>query len=80
MIDLNTLFPATADVWIGGNDIASEGRWVWDESGDLITFNGLPFAVSSDSAAKDCLVGHGVTVGGKVWMHSSCTTSRRFLC
>ena len=63
-------------IWIGGNDLATNGKWVWTSRGRRIH----PFVQwkkGSPSKSGHCL---GIDVASYRWMDTNCERKAEFLC
>jgi len=64
--------------WIGFNDIAQEGVWVW-ESGEPVTYTGWASGEPNDQyGSEDC--GHYYYKSGYLWNDAGCNDNWPFIC
>ena len=64
------------EIWIGGNDLATNGKWVWTSKGRRIApfvqwKNGQP------SGSGHCLA---IEVASKKWISTDCEQEKEFIC
>jgi hypothetical protein len=73
-------FTLGRDVWIGANDMVSEGSWVWETGQDFSqTFvNWAPGEPNSDGN-EDCCLLYGDSRSGW-WNDEQCSTRRAYVC
>ena len=63
-------------IWIGGNDLATNGKWVWTSRGRRIH----PFVQwrkGSPSKSGNCL---SIDVASFRWMDTNCERRAEFIC
>lgn len=68
------------EVWIGGNDIITEGVWLWTHSGQIVTesHNWWPGQPNSDTGDEDCAAMDS-DVNYK-WVALDCSENHGFVC
>ena len=71
-------------IWIGGNDIETEGTWFWTTSGREIDefhwsygHHGQPNNLNGN---QDCIAISGDRNHGGLWNDLSCDSSYYFIC
>jgi len=67
----------TNDIWLGGNDIATEGQFVWI-TGEAFVFTDWRSGEPNNDGNEDCVVFEG-TQGG-TWDDRGCNNNLRYLC
>ncbi|XP_076079160.1 galactose-specific lectin nattectin-like [Mytilus galloprovincialis] len=64
-------------VWLGGTDMFSEGRWVWIENLESISYNNW-YTNQPNGGRENCLV--WLPYRGYFWHDSSCKKNFKFVC
>ena len=63
-------------IWIGGNDLATNGKWVWTSKGRRIA----PFVQwksGQPNGSGHCLA---IEVASKKWINTDCEQEKEFIC
>ena len=68
---------STDRLWIGLNDIAQEGRFVWDSTGQPAVYTNWGRASPSNSNNENCVM---VTHNIGLWIDGQCTGLEYFVC
>ncbi|XP_061177914.1 protein PIF-like [Saccostrea echinata] len=69
----------TRDSWIGGTDVASEGSFVWSESGQPITYNNWgPNNPDNGGGNQHCLI--LFQPSDYKWHDTQCTNTNSYIC
>merc|ERR1712179_9952 len=68
-------------IWLGGNDIETEGEWVWTDGSEW-EFEGWHPPRQPDNAGgnQDCLLGNWPSKDKPNWDDNNCPRKFRFLC
>ena len=81
--EINNMFCRKKKTWIGCNDLAKEGRFVWSYHNKLVTFsNWAPGEPNNDDGNEHCCMVGWVDswhLPGQ-WNDSPCSLCYRFIC
>ena len=71
--------PLKSNVWIGYNDRAREGKWIWTNTGENGNYSNWNTAQPDDHEKQDCAI---LWTGGgrKVWDDIGCDFNQWFVC
>ncbi|XP_071083235.1 galactose-specific lectin nattectin-like isoform X1 [Haliotis cracherodii] len=68
-----------ASAWVGGNDLRSEGMWVWDiDQASFTNTDWQPGQPDSKVGEEDCLLLHQPS--SFKWHDATCTSKYDYLC
>ncbi|XP_063402331.1 perlucin-like [Mytilus trossulus] len=75
---MTSVYPNT--VWLGGTDMFAEGRWVWIENLEPISYNYwyMGSHEPSGGSADNCLIWHNHN--GYFWQDVNCKANYKFIC
>ncbi|XP_052088279.1 perlucin-like protein [Mytilus californianus] len=67
-------------VWLGGTDMFAEGRWVWIENLEPISYNHwyIPSHQPDGGAGQNCL--NWISSNGYFWHDVPCKENYKFIC
>ncbi|XP_013416324.1 perlucin [Lingula anatina] len=72
-------FPVSFSWWLGGNDMAQEGRWVWVGTKSVMTYtNWYPDQPDDSGGREDCL--HLWQNYAHRWNDEWCGFAKNFIC
>jgi hypothetical protein len=69
---------AITPTWIGANDIAVEGTWVWDDGGS-VSYDAFGAGEPDDSGDADCAITNTSGRRGE-WSDIRCSSEYQFIC
>ena len=69
------LQPQNTQIWIGGNDLAREGNWIWQSSGDDLDFSRFNPGEPNGGVNENCL---GMLHENGNWVDSVCAAAQNF--
>jgi hypothetical protein len=78
--EIEALIPTSIDIWIGLNDIATEGTYVWDASSSSYTNWSTAENQPSNVANQDCVIMDDDTVYGYDWNDVFCSDTVSYAC
>jgi cysteine-rich repeat protein len=67
------------NTWVGGNDLAAEGAFVWS-NGEIFGFTNWDAGEPNDNNGEDCMKLDGNSVPIGKWDDNDCGISHRYLC
>jgi hypothetical protein len=67
----------SGNVWLGGNDLVTEGTWMWDDGSDLVYDNWNSGEPNDSGSNEDCME---MRSGDGLWNDAVCTRVRTFVC
>ena len=67
--------PQGTSVWLGGTDLASEGDWVWQGSGNDIVYDRFQPSEPNGGTAENCLI---MMYENGNWIDGSCSSPQNF--
>ncbi|KAI4823973.1 hypothetical protein KUCAC02_012525 [Chaenocephalus aceratus] len=73
---VNTTTNANEQTWIGGNDLAKEGLWMWSDGTKFVANNWAPGQPDNDQGLEDCLMMNW----NDLINDAPCTKLRPFVC
>ncbi|XP_052088281.1 perlucin-like protein isoform X2 [Mytilus californianus] len=67
-------------IWLGGTDMFAEGRWVWIENLEPISYNHwyMGSHQPAGASAENCLIWHNSN--GYFWHDVTCKSNYKFVC
>ncbi|XP_052692400.1 perlucin-like protein [Crassostrea angulata] len=68
----------TKPAWLGGTDVAEEGKWVWHSKGTIFSYSAWYSGQPNNYNNQDCLClyrSHALT-----WWDDSCAASYQYIC
>ncbi|XP_013402508.1 perlucin-like [Lingula anatina] len=76
---VRTYFPADFNWWLGGNDMAQEGRWVWVDTNKVMTYtNWNPEEPNNIKGIEHCLELRSDYT--HKWNDAPCGKAKSFIC
>ena len=80
---VHSLIPADGgDIWAGGNDIATDGVWVWEDGKPWGSYTAWDTVHNEPNGgnAEQCLMMFKAADRGGVWNDTPCSNSLNFIC
>ncbi|CAL4217148.1 unnamed protein product, partial [Meganyctiphanes norvegica] len=79
---LDTIFQIRRIFWVGGNDIFSEGTWVWQHSQENLPLSSSRWGDDRPTSQTDmnCLVADGYYYDDTYLTDQPCSEERYFVC
>nr|XP_011440035.2 perlucin-like protein [Crassostrea gigas] len=68
----------TETVWLGGTDVAEEGKWVWQSTGTIFSYSAWNGGQPNNYQNQDCLCLYRPY--GLTWCDESCAASYQYIC
>ena len=75
-----SLYPAGTRVWMGGNDIAANGAWIWEDGKPWGVYTAWISGEPNGGDSESCLEMFKSGSYHGLWNDVSCRTSRTFIC
>uniref|UniRef100_A0A8W8NXL2 C-type lectin domain-containing protein n=1 Tax=Magallana gigas TaxID=29159 RepID=A0A8W8NXL2_MAGGI len=66
----------TGNVWLGGTDVAEEGKWVWQSTGTIFSYSAWYSGQPNNYQNQDCLCLYRPYMYSLAWGDGSCAVQK----